>query len=80
MSDLVDLISEDVGRTVIDKTGFTRVFNFLLDFAPLREGTPSSSGPTLFTAVQEQLGLRLQSASGPVDVLLVDRVERPPAN
>jgi uncharacterized protein (TIGR03435 family) len=83
MSWLIDFIAEDVGRPVLDKTGFTEPFNVLLDFAPLRVGgvepTPSSA-PTIFTAVEEQLGLRLRSTSGPVEVLVIERIERPTEN
>jgi uncharacterized protein (TIGR03435 family) len=42
--------------------------------------TPSDSGPSIFTAIQEQLGLRLESAKGPAQVLVVDHVEMPSEN
>jgi uncharacterized protein (TIGR03435 family) len=78
ISTLIDFISGDVDRIVIDKTGFAAPFNLLLDFAPAAD--QESSGPTIFTAVQEQLGLQLRPTSGPVDVLVIDRVERPSEN
>jgi bla regulator protein BlaR1 len=78
ISALIDFISPDVDRVVIDRTGFTTPFNLTLDFASPRDS--ESSGPTLFTAMQEQLGLQLRSASGAVDVFVIDRVERPSEN
>jgi uncharacterized protein (TIGR03435 family) len=83
MSWLVDMLSNDVGRTVVDRTGFAERFNLLLDFAPHRDlavDVGVSSAPTIFTAIEEQLGLRLRAASGPVDVVVIDRVERPSEN
>jgi uncharacterized protein (TIGR03435 family) len=67
MAWLLDLIAEDLGRVVLDKTGFTAPFNLLLDFAPLRgrDLGSSSSGPTIFTA----LPAALQGASATVDAL-----------
>lgn len=79
-------------RVVIDRTGLTGSYDVLLEWTPdarpfataadLPPGLPvppppASGGPSIFTAIQEQLGLRLQSDTGPVDVLLIDRVERP---
>ncbi|HET9467053.1 MAG TPA: TIGR03435 family protein [Vicinamibacterales bacterium] len=83
MSWLVDMLADDVGRTVIDRTGFTEPFNLLLDFAPHRDlavDSGASSAPTIFTAIEEQLGLRLRATTGPVDVVVIERVERPSEN
>jgi len=79
-------------RTVVDKTGLTGHYDLELKFAP-DSGTISmadvekkeqpdaaSSGPSLFTALQEQLGLKLKADKGPVDCLVVDHIERPSAN
>lgn len=63
------------GRPVVDRTGLTGRFDFTLNWAP--ETSTDTDGPSIFTAVQEQLGLRLAPARGPVDVLVVDSVERP---
>jgi bla regulator protein BlaR1 len=78
MSALSDFISVYVDRVVVDRTGFAAPFNLLLDFASPRNA--EASGPTIFTALQEQLGLRLRSTSGAVDVLVIDRVERSAEN
>jgi uncharacterized protein (TIGR03435 family) len=82
MAKLIELLSDKVGRPVLDKTGFTEPFNFRLEFEPniLNADTPvvpNSSGVSIFTAVEEQLGLKLESTRGPVDVLVIDHVERP---
>lgn len=81
MAALSDFISPDVDRPVMDKTGFTAPFNLALDFAPgadMDRITPS--GPTIFAALEEQLGLLLRPADAPVDVLVIERVERPSDN
>jgi uncharacterized protein (TIGR03435 family) len=81
MPKLIEILSDTVGRTIIDKTGFTGTFDVRLEFAP-DEAISSglSSGPSIFTALQEQLGLRLEGAKGPVEVLVIDHVERPSEN
>ena len=68
-------VSQTVGRAVIDRTGLTGNWAFELMYAA--EPSADSDAPGLFTAIQEQLGLKLEATKGPVDVLVVDRVERP---
>jgi uncharacterized protein (TIGR03435 family) len=81
MARLVEILSDDLGRPIIDRTGFTERFNLLLDFAPHQDlAVAASSGPTIFAAVEEQLGLRLRSAIGPVDAIVIKDVDRPSPN
>jgi uncharacterized protein (TIGR03435 family) len=91
MPDLVRQLSMVLGRTVVDRTGFTGMFDLQLDFLPdeVTEALPppppdagaaARAGSSILTAVQEQLGLRLESAKGPVEVLVIDDVEKPAAN
>jgi uncharacterized protein (TIGR03435 family) len=75
-------ISGRVGRQVVDRTGLTGEWSFELTYAlPPAPGTdpaPADTGaPDLFTAVREQLGLRLEATKGPVEVWVVDSIERP---
>jgi bla regulator protein blaR1 len=73
---MLEVLSRLVGRVVIDKTGFTDRFIARLEFAyPLTAS--NASGPSIFAAVEEQLGLQLVPATGPVDVLEIESVERP---
>jgi uncharacterized protein (TIGR03435 family) len=80
-----------VGRIVVDRTGLAGTFDIDLRWMPERPfidatqsaaATPmvDSSEPPLFTAIREQLGLKLERTRGPVDVLVIDRVERPRPN
>jgi bla regulator protein BlaR1 len=98
VSSVVRLLSQQLGRTVIDKTGLTGNYDFTLKWAPdesqgamLRgpagaqpgaESAPptDSTGPSIFTAIQEQLGLKLESQKGPVEILVIDHAERPSEN
>jgi bla regulator protein blaR1 len=65
-----------VNRVVEDRTGLRGVFDFDLEWTPDEIAATDLSGPSIFTALQEQLGLKLESAKGPVDVLIIDSVER----
>jgi uncharacterized protein (TIGR03435 family) len=77
MVGLVVNLSGQVGRVVIDKTGLTGQYDIALTWAP--DNQPDA-GPSIFTALQEQLGLKLQSARAPVDVVVIDHIERPSEN
>ena len=86
MQQLAANLSNHLGRFVVDKTGLTDRFDFNLAWTPdqMPTGTPppgippvDPNGPTLVTALQEQLGLKVQPAKGPVEVLVIDSVERP---
>ncbi|HVW09409.1 MAG TPA: TIGR03435 family protein [Bryobacteraceae bacterium] len=70
----------DLDRPVIDQTGLTGMFDIHLEFAFEGASAGDLSAPSLFTAVQEQLGLKLTPAQGPVEVLVIDRLERPSEN
>jgi uncharacterized protein (TIGR03435 family) len=83
-------IAQRVGRQVVDRTGLTGEWSFELTFAPPPPQGPLPPGvelppsdpnaPDLFTAIQEQLGLKLEATKGPVEVLVVDSIERPTAD
>lgn len=90
LAGLADLLSRSLfglDRQVYDKTGLTGNYNFTLTFAPLQSvsagaGTASeaSDRPSIFTALEEQLGLKLEPSKGQVEVLVIDHVERPSEN
>jgi uncharacterized protein (TIGR03435 family) len=90
---LAGFLSGVLGRSVVDKTGVSGQYDFTLTYAPEpgQTGSPVApppegaaqadpNRPTLFTALQEQLGLRLATTRGPVDIVVIDRVERPIGN
>jgi uncharacterized protein (TIGR03435 family) len=95
MAKLAGILSEPgvLGRPVIDKTELKSLYDFVLEWAPesgllpvapgVSEPPPSSaatSKPSILTAIQEQLGLKVESTKGPVGVLVIDHVERPSQN
>jgi bla regulator protein blaR1 len=89
---LVNFLSQQLGRSVIDRTGLTGKYDFTLKWTPdpgaaagPKGGDDTAppvdvSGPSIFTALQTDLGLKLQSAKGPVEMLVIDSVEKPDAN
>jgi uncharacterized protein (TIGR03435 family) len=83
---IVQLLRGPVGRPIVDKTGLTGSYRIALEFDMMasRRGPDlipnADSGPTIFAAVQEQLGLKLQSVTTPRDTIVVDRIERPTEN
>lgn len=93
------VLSDRLGRPVLDKTGLTGNYDFDLTWTPTTgEGfgpfgppgppppgftpppPPDPNGPSIFTAVQEQLGLRLESQKGPVEMVVIDMAEKPSEN
>lgn len=80
-------LAQIVGRVVINKTGLTGRYDLTLRWtpddapAPSTEGSPDPNAPpNLFTAIQEQLGLKLENGKAPVAVLVIDHVEKPSEN
>jgi uncharacterized protein (TIGR03435 family) len=97
---LVGILGQQLGSTVVDKTGLTGKYDFSWQFVPsaamIRQfgGTPAEGGSSgassgipadpdgtdLFTAVQEQLGLKLEGGKGPVEIIVIDHIEKPSGN
>ncbi|MGA3328307.1 MAG: TIGR03435 family protein [Terriglobia bacterium] len=95
---LVQQLSQQLGRTVLDQTGLKGTYDLTLKWTPDQSSggmfqgppgggpapdnapPPDASGPSIFTAVQEQLGLKLESTKGPVEILVIGQVEKPSEN
>lgn len=73
-------LSDATGRIVIDKTGLTGNYDIDLKWTPDEDLATGASGPTLFAALEEQLGLKLVPSKGPVDTIVIDHIERPSEN
>ena len=87
MSWLAVILSQrpEINRVVHDRTNLAGDFDVDLEFQPwtATPGSPDAVGATgasIFTALREQLGLKLESTNGPIDVLVIDHVERPTAD
>ena len=92
VAEFVRVLANVLGRTVIDKTDLNGSFDFDLPFAPDTEleglpGGPAlpisadpNTGATIFTAIQEQLGLKLESTKGAVQVIVIDGIQKPSEN
>jgi bla regulator protein blaR1 len=93
MESLAHMLSRTLGNPVIDKTGLTGKYDYRLQFAPddsVRASMPppamggapppETDGPSIFTALQEQLGLKLVAQKQPVDVIVIDHMDQPTAN
>ena len=82
-------LTNQVGRPVVDRTGLVGSFNFKLNWTPSDTITPNGgdsvstldqAGPSIFTAIREQLGLDLKATKGAAEVLVIDHVDHPSAN
>jgi uncharacterized protein (TIGR03435 family) len=78
---------QDLGRTVVDQSGIQGKYDYALNWthdsartSGSSDGSQPETGPSLFTAIQEQLGLKLESTKGPVEVLVIDQAELPTEN
>jgi len=67
-------------RAVFDKTGLTGTYDFTLNWSPSNLPEGNLNHASIFTAVQQQPGLKLLPAKAPIDFLVVDHAERPPQN
>jgi uncharacterized protein (TIGR03435 family) len=91
VGNIVPMLARLLGRTIIDDTGLKGNFDISMEWAPddaqlamLPPDTPrpaaDGSGPSIFTALQEQLGLKLESRKGPVEIYVVEKAEKPTEN
>jgi uncharacterized protein (TIGR03435 family) len=93
MSQIAEVLSREVGRSIVDRTGVTEKFSFTLDYEAdrLSDGPGGAareprglgadvSAPLFGDAIKEQLGLELKTGTGPVEVLRIERIERPSEN
>ncbi len=86
MQKLADMLARFTGQKVVDDTGLEGVYDFTLEWSPEQTKIPlpedgaaaAPSGPSVFTAIQEQLGLKLEGRKGSVEVLVVDHMEKTP--
>jgi uncharacterized protein (TIGR03435 family) len=86
ISQITQMLGGQTGRMVLDRTGLTGNWEFVLTFAPEGRGQPppgvdappvDPTLPSIFTALQEQLGLKLEATKGPVEVLVIDGIDHP---
>jgi uncharacterized protein (TIGR03435 family) len=78
MEDLAGKLAGPTGGVVIDKTGLgTKTFHYELKWTSDSQGGMAGGAPSIFTALEEQLGLQLVPATDPVEVLVIDRIEKP---
>ena len=80
MSRLAELLSMKLDRPVADKTGLSGSFDVELKWTPDTAPPDADLGPSVFTAVEEQLGLKLEARRLPIEVLIIDHISRPSAN
>jgi uncharacterized protein (TIGR03435 family) len=80
LADLATALSRELHQTVVDATGLAGRFDVHLRWTPVLPASPDAGGPSLFTALPEQLGLKFDAGKGSVQVLVIDNIDRPTAN
>jgi uncharacterized protein (TIGR03435 family) len=92
MDMLSSQLATSLGRNVVDRTELKGKYEIKLEWTqeegpghrpgdgPEAAPPPETNGPSLFTALQEQLGLKLESSKGPVEIIVIDRIEKPTEN
>ncbi len=79
LAELVHMLGEQLGRPVVDKTGLTGKYDYTLEFPAVESpDTQDEAGPSLLTAIQEQLGLKLESKRVPLEMVIVDHSDKTP--
>jgi uncharacterized protein (TIGR03435 family) len=81
MEQFAELLGSQIRQPIVNATGLRGKFDFVVSwsFAATRPNAPPDSSPSIFSAIQEQLGLKLESKKIPVDTLIVDHIERTPS-
>jgi uncharacterized protein (TIGR03435 family) len=80
MAHLIDTLSQLLQSTIVDKTGLTGEYIMDIQYAPEATESPDTSGASIFTALQEQLGLKLVPSRGPIKTVVIDHIEQPSGN
>ncbi len=83
LSTLATFLAQKLSRPVDDKTGLTANYDFTLKWSPdevAQDSQNANTPPSIYTALQEQLGLKLESTKGPVDTIVVDHIDPPTEN
>ena len=80
MAYIAETLSRFAGRLVVDRTGLEGLFDVKLQWTPDTSRESNLTGASLADAIQDQLGLKLESTTGPIEVLVVDQVEHPTEN
>jgi uncharacterized protein (TIGR03435 family) len=86
-SAIADALSQRLGTNVLNNTGLNGRYDFKMTWTPDRSGVPSEApswpenlGPSLVNGLQQQLGLQLKQDSAPMEVLVIDHIEKPAGN
>jgi uncharacterized protein (TIGR03435 family) len=80
MGMVIRALSNIVGRTVVDETGLKGIFDMKMEWTPDHQGAEGAPGPSVFAAIQEQMGLKLESKKGPAPVFVIEKIEKPTEN